>query len=138
MNRTILMLEHDDDDRYITQSVIDENSFPVTMHFVSNSNDLFQTLDTWDLKKRAFPSLILVNYHSAPLNAKEILEQLKSDDRVKHIPVVVLSGSTNPDVVRSCYQAGANSFIRKPSTGKDTDNKITSFIRYWFSTVELP
>jgi CheY-like chemotaxis protein len=137
MNRTILMLEHDDDDRYITQTVIDENQFPVTVHFVTNSNALFSALQTWDVSKASFPSLILVNYHAMPLNAVEILKKLKSDQAFAHIPVVVLSGSANPEVVRACYGAGASSFIRKPSTGKDTDNKISTFIRYWFSIVEL-
>lgn len=137
MNRTILMLEHDDDDRYITQSVVDEQKFPVTIHFVTSSTELFSRLEAWNTKEHQFPSLILVNYHASPLNATEILARLKSDQKLRRIPVVVLSGSANPDVIRSCYDAGASSFIRKPSTGKDTDHKISTFIKYWFQTVEL-
>lgn len=131
------MLEHDDDDRYITQSVVDEQKFPVTIHFVTNSTELFSRLESWDSKANQFPSLILLNYHASPLNATEILTRLKSDQRFRSIPVVVLSGSINPTVVKSCYDAGASSFIRKPSTGKDTDHKISTFIKYWFETAEL-
>lgn len=137
MNRTILMLEHDEDDRYITQSVIDENRFDVKISFVANSNQLFTTLDSSRGKKDGLPSLILINYHASPLNAVEILTRMKNDEHLKHIPVVVLSGSVNPEVVRACYLAGASSYIRKPSSGKDTDSKISTFIKYWFNTVEL-
>jgi CheY-like chemotaxis protein len=137
MNRTILMLEHDEDDRYITQSVIDDNRFDVKIQFVANSTQLFSNLDSARSKKDGLPCLILINYHASPLNAVEVLAKLKNDALLKHIPVVVLSGSVNPEVVRSCYLAGASSYIRKPSSGKDTDSKISTFIKYWFSTVEL-
>ena len=137
MNRTILMLEHDEDDRYITQSVIDEHRFDVKIQFVSNSTQLFSTLDSGRSKKDGLPSLILINYHASPLNAEEILIKIKNDARLKYIPVVVLSGSVNPEIVRACYLAGASSYIRKPSSGKDTEAKISTFVKYWFSTVEL-
>jgi CheY-like chemotaxis protein len=137
MNRTILMLEHDEDDRYLTQSAIDENLFDVKIQFVANSTDLFSVLDAVRSKKDGLPSLILVNYHAFPLNAIEIITKIRTDEQTKHIPVVVLSGSVNPAVVHACYQAGANSYIRKPSSVKDTDSKITTFIKYWFATVEL-
>jgi CheY-like chemotaxis protein len=137
MNRTILMLEHDEDDRYITQSVINENRFDVKIQFVANSTELFNTLDAARSTKDGLPTLILINYHTSPLSAVEILSKLKRDEAIGHIPVVVLSGSVNPDAVRACYQAGASSYIRKPWSGKDTEAKISTFIKYWFNTVEL-
>jgi hypothetical protein len=47
----------------------------------------------------------------------------------------VLSGSTNPEIIKSCYSHGASSFIRKPSMG--AEKKILTFVRYWFETVQL-
>ena len=69
MARSILMLEHDDDDRYITQSVFDENQYPVTLHFVNNSDELFTFLRACEKEQGAYPNLILLNYYAVPLNA---------------------------------------------------------------------
>lgn len=138
MKRSILMLEHDEDDRYITQAVFDENRYAVKLHFVDNSNELFAFLISCEKNIIPFPGLILLDHYAAPLNAVQILENLKSDRRYAHIPVVVLSGTMNSEMVDRCYSMGANSFIRKPSTEAELNDKITSFVKYWFETVQLP
>jgi CheY-like chemotaxis protein len=134
MKRTILMLEHDEDDRYVTQAYFDEQQFDVTIIFVSNSQEFFDHLSRAGL----LPSLILLNYHTYPQSAADILRELKSNPKVAHIPVVVLSGSVRTDIIRQCYADGASSFIQKPSGSEETSAKIGNFIRYWFKTVELP
>lgn len=138
MKRSILMLEHDDDDRYITRAVFEENHYAVKLHFVDSSNDLFAFLISCERSFLPYPALILLNHDARPANAVEILRDLKADQRYMHIPVVVLSGSFNDEIVQDCYAAGANSFITKPSSGKETNEKIANLIRYWFETVELP
>lgn len=137
MNRTILMLEDDEDDRYITQTIMDDNAYNVCIKFVSNSHDLFDNLRSWHADSTPFPSLIILDYHTFPMNASQILKELKSDAALMHIPVVVLSGTGNGEIIRQCYREGASSFIRKPSTSLGTNMKISTFIKYWFETVEL-
>jgi CheY-like chemotaxis protein len=138
MSRTILMLENDDDDRYITQATFDEHRYDILIEFVSTSVELFDHLLACEKNERDFPALILLDYHSTPSNAVDILRELRSQRKYSHIPVVVLSGSVKSDIVKACYEAGANSFIQKPSKATDTDTKIATFFQYWFKTVELP
>jgi response regulator RpfG family c-di-GMP phosphodiesterase len=138
MSRSILMLEHDDDDRYITQSVFKDHHYDIRIHFVNTSVDVFGYLDQCAKNSQQLPSLILLNYHASPSNAVEIVNDLKAGDKFSHIPVVVLSGSVKSEIIRECYLAGANSFIQKPSSADDTEKKISNFFRYWFETVELP
>jgi CheY-like chemotaxis protein len=133
MNRTILMLEHDEDDRYITQAIFDENQYRVSLNFVTDRDAFWEYLKS----SSVLPSLILLNYHAGALTAVGILNELKSNPRFQYIPVVVLSGSVKQDMVKECYHAGASSFIQKPSSNKTATDKITNFIRYWFETVEL-
>ena len=137
MNSTILMLEHDEDDRYITQSFFEENKFDVTLAFASDSKDLKNYLEGVKKGSSPPPSLILLNYLAFPLNGLAILQDLKRDPALKHIPVVVLSGTVQKDLIRECYLEGASSFIQKPSVSRDVDRKITNFFKYWFQTVEL-
>lgn len=136
MRPTILMFEHDEDDRYITQTFFDENKFRVNLQFVTNREDFQRSLKDLTSKSEG-PSLILLNYHTGPVTAVELLQEIKSDSRFKHIPVVVLSGTVRPEIIKDCYHAGASSFIQKPSTAKGIHDKISSFVRYWFETVEL-
>ena len=141
MSRTILMLENDDDDRYITQAVFDEHRYDILIQFVTTSVELFDHLAVCDKNKTDLPALILLDYHSTPSNAVEILQELRSGKAGKkfsHIPVIVLSGSVKSDIVKACYEAGASSFIQKPSKATDTDTKIATFFQYWFKTVQLP
>ena len=135
MNRTILMLEHDDDDRYITQAVFDEYQFNVGVNFVSDSVELKNFLKSCSRKSVPLPSLILLDYHAHPSNAVEILKDIKTDPAYRHIPVVVLSGTVSPEIVKACYANGANSFIQKPSS--EVEDRISIFVKYWFETVQL-
>jgi response regulator RpfG family c-di-GMP phosphodiesterase len=132
------MLEHDEDDRYITQAVFDEHQYDITLHFISDRDELFLYLENCSKKADRFPSLILLNYHAIPTNAVDIIVELKDGHRYNHIPVVVLSGSVSADIIQECYSAGACSFIQKPTKSKDTEMKIQNFFNYWFETVELP
>lgn len=138
MTRFILMLEDDDDDRYITEAVFKEKQSSLKLQFVNNSDDLFAFLFSCERNSLAYPSLILLNHYARPSNAVDILRELKTNARYAHIPVVVLSGVVSSEIVRNCYAAGASSFIKKPSSSNETDNKISTFLHYWFENVELP
>jgi CheY-like chemotaxis protein len=133
----ILMLEHDDDDRFITSLVFEENRYGAHLEFVNNGQAVFSWLDQRSEKYLPLPALILISLYTTPEDGMEILKQLKSDERYKHIPVVMLSGSKNSSLARECYTLGASSFIQKPSLLSETHDKITNFFRYWFNTVEL-
>ncbi len=128
----ILMLEDDPDDRLITEATLGDLGYHVPVHFVNSSTQLFSFLHT-----SGKPHLILIDYNSVPVNAVEILKQLKRDARYKKIPVVVLSDSALSDYVSECYENGASSFIKKPTTLESTKDKIGSFFQYWFRTVEV-
>jgi CheY-like chemotaxis protein len=132
------MLEHDDDDRYITQTVFDEQGLDVNVKFVTSPEEFFQYLNECAASEETFPSLILLNYYSKPSTGVEILKDLKSDKRFQHIPVIILGAIVQKEIVRECYINGATSFIEKPMKATDTDDKIRNFFRYWFETVSLP
>jgi len=131
------MLEHDDDDRFITSHVFEENRYGAHLEFVNNGQAVFSWLSHCSDNYLPLPALILISIHTMPEDGMDVLKRLKSDERYKHIPVVVLSGSKDPSIARECYALGASSFIQKPSLLSETNDKITNFFRYWFNTVEL-
>lgn len=134
---SILMLEPDDADRFITKIYFEENNFLADLQFAGNSSEFFNYLEGRTKQSLDMPALILLNMHAVPQNAADILRDLKASPALAHIPVVILSGSKDPKMIKECYSLGASSFIQKPDNEPDTNKKILNFINYWFQTVEL-
>jgi DNA-binding NarL/FixJ family response regulator len=132
MNRFVLMLEGDGDDRYITQQTLSELNIDIPIKFSPNSTGFFRSLQLSDK-----PSLILIDYNSTPENGLEVLKKLKSNSAYSDVPVVILSDSDHPKYKNECYKFGASSFIKKPDTVEATNKKIASFFNYWFNVVEI-
>src|SRR4051794_34747044 len=108
--KLVYMLEDDSDDRYITESTIEEFGFPIQIKFFSNSNQFLQFLSTADKS-----ILIILDYNSRPENAVSLLERIKKDNTHKGTPVVILSDNSIPKYREECYAFGASSFVQKPS-----------------------
>lgn len=134
---TILMLETDADDRFITSSLVNEFPYQLNLVFVDYGEELFKYLGHCRNTGNAFPSLILLSLTVNQHDGMEVLKRLKSDHQYNHIPVIVLTGVKQAAIVKECYALGASSFIEKPISASDTHKKIASFLTYWLETVEL-
>jgi len=132
MDRFVLMLEGDGDDRYITQQTLTDLNMHVPIKFLANSTEFFNFLSS-SIK----PALILIDYNSSPDNGIEVLKKLKLNTTYNDIPVVILSDSDLPKYKNECYRNGASSFIKKPNTADATNKKIASFFNYWLNVVEV-
>jgi len=132
MNRFVLMLEADGDDRYITEQTLSELGIRVPIRFVSDSIQFFTFLAASEK-----PALILIDYNSVPETGIQVLKRLKSEPFYCDIPVVILNDSDHPRFKMECYRQGASSYIKKPDTIEGTNAKIASFFDYWFNVVEV-
>ena len=126
--KLVYMLEDDSDDRYITESVIEELGLPVQVKYFAKSD---QFLDFLTSAQKAF--LILVDYNSKPDNAETILQRIKIDDRHRGTPVIILSDSSVTKYKEKCYALGASSFIENPSKVNRTKDVIRIFFTYWLT-----
>jgi CheY-like chemotaxis protein len=128
----ILMLEDDPDDRFITETTLGELGHNVSVTFVRNSDEFLAALE-----RGPRPRVILVDQACVSLTALELLQRLKSDERFRAIPVVVL-GEMIPYKAGIFYACGAASYLCKPDTPEATREKIDLFFRYWLSLAESP
>jgi len=124
------MVEQDADDRWLTNEVFSEKKNPVHIEFLHSGEGVIDWLENANAKN-SLPHLILLNINLVPDNGMEILKVIRSG-KFKYIPVVMLGDTHHPAIVDRCYEMGANSFIRKPSTSNDTYHVIDTFINYWF------
>ena len=86
-------------------------------------------LEAVELAKKEMPSLILLDIHMPELNGLKACKILKSDTMTKAIPVVMLTVDGRINEIRRALEAGAKSYITKPSS-KDEILKVVNNILY--------
>jgi CheY-like chemotaxis protein len=84
------------------------------------------------------PALILLDLKLPKVSGHEVLRTLKSDDRTKTIPVIVLSSSKEDRDVRRCYELGVNSYVVKPVDFGQFTETVQRIGTYWLKTNERP
>jgi CheY-like chemotaxis protein len=84
------------------------------------------------------PAVILLDLNLPGTDGRDVLDQIKADDRLRVLPVVVLSTSSNPGDIELCYRTGAASYIIKPIRFDDFLTTVENLKSYWFDTVALP
>jgi len=78
-----------------------------------------------------FPKVIFLDLKLPKVHGIEVLEKIKSDERTKHIPVVIVTSSAEDRDLKKCYQLGANSFIVKPVDFNNFVDSIAKLGFYW-------
>lgn len=91
-----------------------------------------------DPERSPRPGVILLDLNLPGTDGREVLTEIKRDDQLKQIPVIVLTTSNDARDVESCYQAGANSYIQKPVDTEGFVRAIERLNGYWFEVVVLP
>ena len=88
-------------------AVLDEACCRIVTRFKSNT-------PLREAKEQPLPQLVLLDLHLPGMHGLEVLRRMKSDRRLKRIPVVVLSGSQNDRDIHQAMRLGANAYLIKP------------------------
>jgi CheY-like chemotaxis protein len=83
------------------------------------------------------PLLILLDLNLPVLDGYQVLKVIKSDERTKRIPVVILTTTDNPHEVARCYELGCNVYITKPVEYAQFSDAIRT-LGLFFSIVKVP
>jgi CheY-like chemotaxis protein len=140
---TILMADDDEEDRELTRDALTAAHLANQIHFVPDGQELLDYLrrdGAYEGRGAAAPrpGIILLDLNMPKKDGREALAEIKADDNLRQIPVVVLTTSSDEqDVVRS-YDLGVNSFITKPVTFASLVTVMSAWTKYWFEIVELP
>ncbi|MCE9581482.1 MAG: response regulator [Planctomycetes bacterium] len=84
------------------------------------------------------PRLILLDLNLPRKDGREVLEDIKDDPELKHIPVVVLTTSAAESDVRRSYRSHANCFITKPAELPEYRTVVRSLVDFWLRIARLP
>jgi chemotaxis family two-component system response regulator Rcp1 len=84
------------------------------------------------------PGLVLLDLNLPKKDGRQVLAEMKSDERLKRIPVVVLSTSKSEADILKAYGLHANCYIVKPVDFEKFTEVVKSLENFWFSMVTLP
>jgi len=135
----ILIAEDDADDRFLLQSAFEENGYKDRLCFVENGIELMEYLrkPTEDCGAK-LPRFVLLDLNMPKKDGREVLKEIKQDEVLKHIPVIIFSTTNNEQEMKRCYELGANSYITKPNSFDNLIKTVAALRSYWINTTSIP
>ena len=135
----ILLVEDNAGDVRLTQEALREAGACYELYVVRDGAQALAFLRQQGQYQEALrPDLVLLDLNMPGKDGRQTLAEIKSDDTLKDIPVVVLTVSTAPEDVRRAYLNHANSYITKPTDMDDFIDAMRSLGDFWFSIARLP
>jgi CheY-like chemotaxis protein len=132
----LLLVEDDKDDAELTIRELKKHKMANNLFHVRNGEEaidfIFATGPFADTRSILHPpKLVLLDIQMPKINGIEVLEKIKSDERTKSTPVVILTSSKEDPDVQKCYSLGANSYIVKPVNFEGFADAIKNLGFYW-------
>lgn len=138
----ILIADDDADDRILIADAFEEARLSNPVDFVEDGIELLEFLrhegKYADLSEDHLPGLILLDLNMPRMDGRTALEEIRKDERLRRIPVVVLTTSKSEEDILKTYNLGVNSFITKPVTFERLCDVISVVSKYWIEIVALP
>ncbi|MBP7389732.1 MAG: response regulator [Chitinophagales bacterium] len=134
----ILLVEDNPGDIRLTQEALKESQLDIHLDVVSDGE---QAIDFLNKKNKYVdavrPHIILLDLNLPKKNGIEVLKEIKVQDGLKAIPVIVLTTSDADHDISKAYSLHANCYILKPVDFDDFAKVIQLIELYWFNTVQL-
>lgn len=135
----ILLVEDNPADIKLTQVAIKNSKLINHLHIVNDGIEAINFLrNQGKFKDKPRPDLILLDLNLPKKNGYEILSEIKNDNDLRRIPVVILSISDAEEDLLKTYNLHANCYIKKPVDIIEFEKIVKTIGNFWFSIVILP
>ncbi len=135
----ILLVEDDEGDVLLTTEALEASKITNNMHVARNGEEALKFLRQEDPYTDApRPDIVLLDLNLPRVDGREVLSQVKSDDSLRRIPIIVLTTSeAEEDILRS-YDLHANAYVTKPVDFNRFLQVIQSIDEFFVTVVKLP
>jgi CheY-like chemotaxis protein len=138
----ILLADDDEEDLQMTIDALAEsrlgNDLRITRDGEELMDYLFRRGPFADPADSPAPGLILLDLNMPKKDGREALAEIKTNEALRNIPVIILTTSKAEEDIFRSYDLGVNSFITKPVTFAGLAEAMKVLAQYWFEIVELP
>ncbi len=132
----VLLIEDDPGDADLIAIVFQRQREKIQLKIVYDGEEAISYLR--QKTNAVLPDLILLDLNLPGKSGREVLEAIKTDEQLKQIPVVILTGLKAPEEVLTSYKLGANAYLTKPDGLAGFTNVIQSIDNFWLTFVHLP
>lgn len=141
-SKIILLVEDNPDDVKLTERALKKskilNELMVAQDGVEAVDYLFGTGKYAGRDTKALPQVVLLDLKMPRMDGLEVLQRIRTDERTKLLPVVVLTTSSEDRDRVESYKLGANSYIRKPVDFDQFVSAVQNLGLYWLVLNEAP
>ncbi len=124
----ILLVEDSKDDATLILRVLAKQVPKSTIRVAKDGGEALEWLSSWDGEEL---QLILLDVNLPQVSGLQVLKELRKSPLTRHVPVVMLSGSSNNSDVTRSYDLGANSFLNKADRAEHFEATIQQVVPYW-------
>jgi len=135
----ILLVEDNAGDVRLTEEALKENKVCNNLNVVSDGEEAMSFLRReGKYTQMPHPDLILLDLNLPKKDGREVLAEIKSDDDLKRIPVVILTTSKAEEDIIKTYDLHANCYVTKPVGFEQFVTVVKSIEKFWLNIVVLP
>ncbi|MBN2169036.1 MAG: response regulator [Actinobacteria bacterium] len=135
----ILLIEDNPGDARLTEEALKDGNISFELHIVEDGLEALSFLKgEGKYADRITPDLILLDLNLPVMDGRELLVKLKEDDRLRMIPVIVLTASKSESDIARSYESQANAYITKPADLDQFSDVIKAVEDFWLTVVKLP
>ncbi|WP_247236704.1 response regulator [Telluribacter sp. SYSU D00476] len=131
----ILLVEDNEGDIVLTKEALSEGKIRNTIIVARDGVEATELLSDEDFE---LPDLILLDMNLPRMDGKEVLSYIKHNNRLRRIPVIILTTSSSEKDIKESYDNQANCFISKPVDLDKFIKIIRNIEDFWISIVQLP
>lgn len=135
----LLLVEDSPSDAGLTQAALKNAAVPINVHLVEDGEEAMSFLrhanGYGDVPR---PDIVLLDLNMPKKDGREVLADIRGDDDLESMPVIVLTTSGAPEDVAEIYKLKANCYVQKPVDLTEFMNAIKSLDSFWFTYATLP
>lgn len=121
--QNIILAEDDEDDKYIFADALKEIDVRIKVEYVTDGTKLMNLLQHF------LPDILFLDLDMPHKNGLECLVEIRNNQKLKDLPVVVFSSTTRPANIQTAYEMGAHLFLIKSSNFKDYKEALKTIMR---------
>jgi CheY-like chemotaxis protein len=137
---TVLLVEDNPDHRELTVAALQEVCDPAAIACADDGDAaldfLFARGEHAGRDARRQPRLVILDLKLTKLHGIDVLKAMRDDPLTQSVPVVMLSGTGDKAELDKCYEAGANSVVRKSTDHEELRRKMKQMYEFWITVNE--
>ncbi len=135
----ILLVEDNPADVFMFKRCVKKSSLDTTVNVIDSGTRAEEYIKTLpESTSEDHPDIVFLDLNLPGRTGHELLRDIKSNEFLRHIPVIILTTSANPKDVRKSFGEFSNSFLTKPVDPVEYEKAIHNVLLYWFSVSSIP